>query len=141
MKKGFGFGWLLLGAALLTPYTAKKDEETGECEARSLLLKVKTKKTVDDDGSKHFDYKLDFAGIPTAEDIEIIRSNISSGIAKASVGICKCAKKVSDAIKNATSGNCDGCEESEDCEEDFENIFGDEPEEETEAPEEGSEAL
>lgn len=139
MKKGFGFGWLLLGAALLTPYTAKKDEETGECEARSLLLKVKTKKTVDDDGSKHFDYKLDFAGIPTAEDIEIIRSNISNGIAKASVGICKCAKKVSDAFKNART---DGCEDEDfGCEEDFENIFEDEPEEESETPDEGSEAL
>ena len=66
MKKGFGLGWILLGAALLTPYATEKNEETGECEARSLLLKVKTKNTVEEDGSKHFDYKLNFAGIPTA---------------------------------------------------------------------------
>ena len=44
MKKGFGLGWFLLGAALLTPYAAEKNEETGEYEIRSLLLKVKTKK-------------------------------------------------------------------------------------------------
>ena len=141
MKKGFGLGWILLGAALLTPYATEKNEETGECEARSLLLKVKTKNTVEEDGSKHFDYKLNFAGIPTAEDLEIIRNNVSRGIAKASVGICKRAKKVSDAIKNATSGKCDDCEDFDGSEEDFENIFDDEPEKETEAPEEGSEAL
>ena len=44
MKKCSGFGWFLLGAALLTPYSAEKNEETGEYEIRSLLLNVKTKK-------------------------------------------------------------------------------------------------
>ena len=53
MKKGFG--WFLAAAALLTPYAAEKNEETGEYEIRSLLLRVKTKTVTDDDGTEHRD--------------------------------------------------------------------------------------
>ncbi len=131
MKKGFG---LLVAAALLTPYAAEKNEETGEYEIRSLLLKVKTKNTVDEDGAKHFDYKLSLAGLPTKEDVETIRQNIAGGIAKASAGISKCAKRVSDAFKDSCfAGGCDEGDENLGSEEDFKNIFDDEPEADSEA--------
>lgn len=135
MKKSFGT--FLAAAALLTPYTAKKDEETGEYEIRSLLLKVRTKSTVDEDGAKHFDYKLSLAGFPTKDDVETIRQNVAVGISKVSAGVSKCAKKVSDAFKNSCfAGGGDEDEENLGSEEDFNNIFDDEPEAET-----GSEAL
>lgn len=139
MKKGFGLVWFLLGAALLTPYAAEKNEETGEYEIRSLLLKVKTKKTTDEEGNTHSDCSVNLAGIPTRGDIETIRGNISCGISKISEGISSCAKKVSDAFRDARAASCE--DEDFGSEEDFENIFDDEPEEETEKPEEGSEAL
>lgn len=96
-----GFGWFLAAAALLTPYAAEKNEETGEYEIRSLLLRVKTKTVTDDDGTEHRDCTVNFAGLPTRGDVETIRQNVSGGIAKVSAGISKCAKRVSDAFKDS----------------------------------------
>lgn len=133
MKKGFG--WFLAAAALLMPYAAEKNEETGEYEIRSLLLRVKTKTVTDDDGTEHRDCTVNFAGLPTRGDVETIRQNVSGGIAKVSAGISKCAKRVSDAFKDScfAKKNEDEGEEDFGSEEDFENIFDDEPEEGSEA--------
>ncbi len=118
MKKGFG--WFLAAAALLTPYAAEKNEETGEYEIRSLLLRVKTKTVTDDDGTEHRDCTVNFAGLPTKSDIETIRGNISCGISKLSEGISSCARKVSEAFREARAAKCD-YDDFDD--EDFENLM------------------
>lgn len=143
MKKCSGFGWFLLGAALLTPYSAEKNEETGEYEIRSLLLNVKTKKITDEDGKRVCECAVNLAGLPTKSDIETIRGNISCGISKLSEGISSCARKVSEAFREARAAKCD-YDDFDD--EDFENLFNDEPKEdetheEDETPEEDSESL
>ena len=78
---------------------------------------------------------MNFAGLPTRGDVETIRQNVSGGIAKVSAGISKCAKRVSDAFKDScfAKKNEDEGEEDFGSEEDFENIFDDEPEEGSEA--------
>lgn len=133
MKKGFG--WFLAAAALLTPYAAEKNEETGEYEIRSLLLKVKTKTVTDESGVEHRDCTVGFAGLPTRGDVETIRQNVLGGIAKVSAGISKCAKRVSDAFKDSCFAKKDEDASDEDfgSEEDFENLFDDEPETESES--------
>lgn len=86
---------------------------------------------------------MNFAGLPTKSDIETIRGNISCGISKLSEGISSCARKISEAFREARAAKCD-YDDFDD--EDFENLFNDEPKEdetheEDETPEEDSESL
>lgn len=110
MKKGLGI-FAAAAAALLVPYKIEVDSENGTKRFKSVLLDLKIKSTVDENGDKTSECEIGFGGLPTKEDFSVVKSGISDVAEKSAQAaktmatkVKETAKDVSDKVKE-TAGN------------------------------------
>ena len=118
MKSLFGLVAAAAAAVALVPYSVKENEETGDIELRSLLLKWKINKK-DEEGKKTFKMDTEFAGAPTKEDIEEMKAGIKKGVDKVKEKARDFGQKFKEKMNDeAGDGDCSfygDCSCNEDC--------------------------
>lgn len=115
-------GLLIAAAAALalTPFKSTKDEDNNKTEYRSLLFRYTFKKTANEDGTEKKTFNAEFAGFPTRDDLNDLKTNVSKTVqegvnsVKKAFGKDECCCKKEGCCCNEEDSECCCNEESED---------------------------
>lgn len=102
MNKGLGIFAAVAATALLVPYKIEIDSENKTKRFKSVLLDLKIKSDVDENGEKTSECEIGFGGLPTKEDFTVVKNGLSDVAEKGTQAAKAAASKVVETAKDVS---------------------------------------